>query len=42
MDKKLKKVKKSMDSKLGALIKEDLPRDKKLKKCDMEMKKKKM
>lgn len=31
MDKKIKAVKKSMDKKLGALIKMDIPRDKKLK-----------
>jgi len=38
VDKKIKKVKKSMDKKMNALVKEDIPRDKKIKKCDMEMK----
>lgn len=33
MDKKIKKVKKSLDKKMDMLVKEDKPRDKKLKKC---------
>ena len=33
MDKKIKKVKKIMDKKLNGLVKEDIPRDKKLKEC---------
>lgn len=41
MDKKIKAVRKEMDKKLDHLVKLDIPRDKKIKKCDMEMKKKK-
>lgn len=41
MDKKIKKAKKEMDHKMDDLVKEDKPRDKKIKKCDMMMKKKK-
>lgn len=41
MDKKIKRVKREMDKKLNALVKEDIPRDKKLEKCDKEMKRKK-
>lgn len=40
MDKKIKKLKKKIDKGMNALVKEDVPRDKKLKKCDKEMKKK--
>lgn len=40
MDKKIKAVKRDMDKKLNALVKEDIPRDAKLKKCDKAMKKK--
>lgn len=35
MDKAIKKVKKGMDTKLNSLIKEDVKRDKALKKCGM-------
>jgi hypothetical protein len=38
MDKKIKAVKKDMDSKLDKLVKLDIPRDKKIAKCDKEMK----
>jgi len=46
VDKKIKKVKKIMDKKMNALVKEDIPRDKKLKECaheeqEMKMKHKK-
>lgn len=41
MDKKIKKLKKKIDKGMNALVKEDMPRDKKLKECDKEMKKKK-
>lgn len=41
MDEAIKKVKKSVDKKLSHLVKLDVPRDKKLKKCDKMMKKKK-
>ena len=34
MDEKIKKIKKVVDKKLESLIKEDKPRDKKLKLCD--------
>jgi len=37
MDKQIKKVKKSMDSKMDKLVKQDMKRDKA---CDMKMKKK--
>lgn len=39
MDKLIKKDKKKIDKMLTALVKKDIPRDKKLKKCD-KMKKK--
>lgn len=42
MDKKIKAVKKVLDSKMNALVKMDIPRDKKLQKCDSDMKKKKI
>lgn len=41
MDKKIKKVRKQMDKKLDELVREDKPRDKKMKACDQMMKKKK-
>lgn len=41
MDKKIKKVKKSMDKKMDSLVAMDKPRDKKLKKCSKIMKSKK-
>ena len=41
MDKKIKSLKREMDKKLNKLVKLDIPRDKKLKKCDKEMKRKK-
>lgn len=41
MDKKIKGLKKKIDKGMDTLIKADKPRDKKLKKCDEEMKKKK-
>lgn len=41
MDKKIKEVKKSMDKKMDKLVKMDIPRDKKIDKCDKEMKMKK-
>lgn len=41
MDKKIKKLKKKMDKGMEALVREDIPRDKKIKKCDKEMMKKK-
>lgn len=42
MDKKIKSLKKKVDKGMNSLIKEDKPRDKKIKKCDeMMMKKKK-
>lgn len=40
MDKKIKKVKHELDTKMNALVKEDIPRDKKIKKCDKLMKNK--
>jgi len=40
MDKKILKVKRENDKKMDELVKEDIPRDKKLKKCDKMMKKK--
>ena len=39
MDKLLKKDKGKIDSMMNTLIKKDVPRDKKLKKCDKMMKK---
>jgi hypothetical protein len=41
MDKIIKKDKKKMDVMMESLVKKDVPRDKKIKKCDMMMKKKK-
>ena len=41
MDKLIKKDKKKMDKMMNTLIKKDIPRDKKIEKCDMKMKKKK-
>ena len=41
MDKKIRAVKKSNDIKMNNLIKEDIVRDKKIKKCDAVMKHKK-
>lgn len=41
MDKLIKKDKKKIDKMMGDLVKKDIPRDKKLEKCDREMKKKK-
>lgn len=41
MDKLIKKDKKKMDKMMDTLVKKDIPRDKKIKKCDMEIKKKK-
>lgn len=41
MDKKIKKLKKKMDKGMEALVREDIPRDKKIKKCGKEMMKKK-
>ncbi len=41
MDKKIKKVKIDIDKKMNNLVKLDKPRDKKVAKCDMMMKKKK-
>lgn len=41
MDKKIKKLKKKIDKSMDSLVKEDIPRDKKIKECDKVMKKKK-
>lgn len=41
MDKEIRKVKQENDRKMDALIKKDIPRDKKIEKCDKEMHKKK-
>lgn len=41
MDKKIKNLKKKIDKGMDSLVKEDMPRDKKIEKCDKEMKKKK-
>jgi len=41
MDKVIKKDKKKMDKMMDALVKKDIPRDKKIEKCDKEMMKKK-
>jgi len=41
MDKAIKKVKASIDKKMNKLVKMDIPRDTKIKKCDKMMKKKK-
>ncbi len=40
MDKLIKKDKKKIDKMMDSLVKKDIPRDKKLEKCDMVMKKK--
>lgn len=40
MDKKIRKLKRKIDKGMNALVKEDVPRDKKIEKCDKEMKKK--
>jgi hypothetical protein len=40
MDKKIRKLKKKIDKGMDALVKEDIPRDRKLEKCDKMMKKK--
>jgi hypothetical protein len=40
MDKLIKKDKKKINNMMDSLIKKDVPRDKKLKACDREMKKK--
>lgn len=41
MDKKIKKLKSKMDKGMNALVKEDIPRDKKIAMCDKKMMKKK-
>jgi len=41
VDKKIKKLKKKIDKGMNELVKEDVPRDKKIEKCDEDMKKKK-
>lgn len=41
MDKKIKKLKKKIDKGMEGLIREDIPRDKKIEKCEKEMKKRK-
>jgi hypothetical protein len=41
MDKKITKVRKQIDKKMDALVREDKPRDKKIKACDKIMMKKK-
>jgi hypothetical protein len=41
MDKAIKKVKKDFDKQLNKLVKMDIPRDKKIEKCDKMMMKKK-
>ena len=41
MDKLIKKDKKKIDKIMNELVKKDIPRDKKIQKCDKEMKKKK-
>lgn len=38
MDKKIKKLKKKIDKGMDALVKEDIPRDRKIEKCDKLMK----
>jgi hypothetical protein len=40
MDKLIKKDKKKIDKMMDTLVKKDVPRDKKLEKCDKMMKKK--
>lgn len=39
MDKKIKKLKKKLDKGMDALVKEDIPRDRKIEKCNKIMKK---
>lgn len=41
MDKLIKKDKKKIDKMMNTLVKKDIPRDKKLEKCDKNMKKNK-
>lgn len=41
MDKLIKKDKKKIDKMMDSLVKKDIPRDKKIEKCDKEMKKQK-
>ncbi len=41
MDKKIKKLKRKIDKGMNALVKEDIPRDRKIEKCDKAMKSKK-
>lgn len=41
MDKLIKKDKVKIDKMMNSLIKKDIPRDKKMEKCDIKMKKKK-
>lgn len=41
MDKLIKKDKKKIDNMMDTLVKKDIPRDKKIEKCDKDMKKKK-
>jgi|GEM_PF-3135868 hypothetical protein len=41
MDELIKKDKKKMDNMMNTLVKKDIPRDKKIKKCDKMMKEKK-
>ena len=41
MDKLIKKDKAKIDKMMNTLIKKDIPRDKKIEKCDKEMNKKK-
>jgi hypothetical protein len=40
MDKKIKKLKKKIDKGMDALVREDIPRDKKIDKCNKIMMKK--
>lgn len=40
MDKLIKKDKKKIDKMMNKLIEKDIPRDKKIEKCDKEMKRK--
>lgn len=41
MDKIIKKDKKKIDKMMDTLVKKDMPRDKKIEKCDKQMKRKK-
>ena len=41
MDKDIRKVKEKNDKEMNRLVKMDIPRDKKIERCDKEMKKKK-